>query len=235
MADSKDEGEAGDVVTASGNISEDLPVVRQMMQQIGDPDIHFGRTPWWGKPASEESLDALSAEFGELPQDVIDFYRVTDIASFTVFDDILKPSELLGADEAVMPYSKAIQRDYPEPFENNRPQGHGLLPMSTSINGALLIELGGPDHGRAIRPLVGDDDYFRTHGWSLSDVIACTRELFEFGWYQDNGPERSYKKTPVDDELLTTVRPILDKWNCSPLVAGFWTPYAYEPHRPTNR
>ena len=73
-------------MTATGNIKEDLAVIRDILEGTGGPE-RSSRGPWWGAPASEESIGAMAVEYGELPQDMIDFYRVTDVATFDPQED----------------------------------------------------------------------------------------------------------------------------------------------------
>ena len=221
-------------VAATGDIQEDLPAIRKIIQDVGNGDMHFNRHPWWGEPASEEAIRSLTDQFGELPQDVIDFYRVTNIATFARFDAIMAPQAILERAKHGVPYSEADHIDAPWLFENNVPTG-AILPMSLQEDWGCLIELSGPDHGRVMSPSSGDRNYFRTLAWSLSDAVACSRELYEFGWYQNDGVRGDIVKPKHDDALLARIQPILDKWNCNPLLAMFHNPYGYEPERPTNR
>lgn len=75
------------------------------------------------------ALSSLQDEYGVVPNDVAEFYRTTDIASFGPFDDILGPEilvELRG--RLSRDFSAAAQEQVPEIYEGNIPLRRALLP-----------------------------------------------------------------------------------------------------------
>jgi hypothetical protein len=179
----------------------------------------------------------LEDEYGALPGDVEDFYRTTDIATFGPFDEILPPETLVRLrDRLSQDFSEASIEQVPEIYEKNRPSGHALLPMSGSLGAGCLIELGGPRDGRVIFP-PRSGDFWRTLAWSLSDAVACIRELYEMGWYDWEaypfGPNGNPRLDP--EEELERLRPVFDRWNCNPVIALLEDQYSREPERPSNR
>lgn len=231
-------------VAATGRVSEDLPVIKEILDGLDEPKPNYYRDPWWGEPCSDEAIDALANEYGELPQDVIEFYKITNIATFGSFEDMADPLvaiELRGYLEAI-----CDPLNYPPMYEDGQPKGDGLLPMSLEHDRGCLIELGGPDHGRVINfPADIEYGFYRTMAWSLGDAVACIRDLYEFGWFQDLGDPTDffYKTNQSRPPFGTTeyglaelakIQPIIDKWNCDPVIATFNSPYRYNPERPTR-
>lgn len=234
-------------MAATGRVSEDLPVIKEILDGLDEPKPNYYRDPWWGEPCSDEVIEALAAEYGELPQDVIDFYKVTNIATFGCFEDIADPLVSIRRRDIIdVLCGEDAQRAYPPMFQDGQPKGDGLLLMSSKSDRGCLIELGGPDHGRVINhPADIEYGFFRTMAWSLGDAIACLRELYEFGWFQNlEGGTEFFEKTNQSHPPFGTteyglaelakIQPIIDKWNCDPVIATFNSSYRYEPERPTR-
>lgn len=118
------------------------------------------------------------------------------------------------------------------------PEGD-ILWFSADSDHSVGVEMGGPDHGRLVSPTWDQLFEWRTLAWNLSDAIACTLELYEAGWFQweqnpfhhsTHGPEL----TLPQDDMYPVLAPIIDRWNCSPLIAEFDETYHREPERPTK-
>lgn len=225
-----------DTVTERSSLAYDLRAIHRIVDaQSGG--LLPGRTPWWGKPCSEEALDSLEVEYGAVPDDVKEFYRTTDIATFGPFDEILGPVTLVELRERLsFNFSPEAQEQVPDIYKRNAPLGRALLPMSGATDGGCLIELGGPQDGRVIAPPYFGD-YWRTLAWSLSDAVACIRELYELGWYDWEyypfGPNGNPRLDPQEE--LARLQPVFDRWNCNPVIALFEDRYSREPERPTDR
>ena len=158
-------------MVATGNIREDLSAIEEILRGLGGP-LFRSVDCWWGTPAPEESIEVLAEEFGELPEDVIDFYRTTDIATFGYFDSIMDPTFVVERREHLSAaFSLEMQRDYPEPFKKNAPKSNVILPMSGMPDLACLIEVGGSDHGRVISPPHTGENYWETLAWSLGCLL----------------------------------------------------------------
>ena len=223
-------------MTQQGSIADDLRAIRQIIHDR-PPALRPRREPWWGEPCTEQSLRALEVEFGDLPGDVKEFYRTTDIASFGPFDEILGPETVVLLRERLSSnFAPDAIEQVPEIYEKNGPQGHAVLPMSASRDRGCLIELGGPQHGRVIAPPYFGD-YWRTLAWSLADAVGCIRELYEVGWYDWEhypfGPNGNPRLDPQEE--LDRLRPILNRWSCNPVVARFEDHHGSEPERPADR
>ncbi len=221
---------------ATGDVAQDLLAIREIVKTL--PAAPHLREPWWGAPTTDLEIFAKANRvFGELPDDVVDFYRTTDRASFGCFD------EIIGLDMATdrredfsYAHNEQSQAHFPFLFEEDRPQSDSIFVMSATNDRGCLVEIGGPDHGRVIFPPTYGQ-YWRTLAWSLSDAIACIRDLYEAGldWYR---PQTDGHGNPVrapEDLEFDRVQPIIDRWNCNPIIAFFPDDYCYTPDRPTSR
>ena len=59
-------------------------------------------------------------------------------------------------------------------------------------------------------------------GYRLRDVVACTRELYENGWFTFF--ERKLRNPleydgELEEKIAELVLPVVEKWHCSPRVA----------------
>lgn len=225
-----------EAVTERSSIAQDLRAIHKIILER-PPARRPPRDPWWGNPCTEAALELLEDEYGAVPNDVAEFYRTTDIASFGPFDEILGPETLVQLRERLSRnFSPGAQEDLPEIYENDGPLGRAILPMSGQGDWGCLIELGGPQDGRVINPPHFGDHYWRTLAWSLSDAVACIRELYELGWYHWEAYPFGPNGSPRLDrqEELARLQPIFGRWNCNPVIAGFEDQYSRHPARPTD-
>ena len=96
----------------------------------------------------------------------------------------------------------------------------------------LVLELYGESHGRIAvsRSLTHEqfDVSIPTIAWSVTDLVACTRDLYEADWLFELTEGDSLDPQPPERERIAGVIPILDRWNCGdPTIP--WEGWQVEP------
>ena len=220
--------------TATGNITEDLQAIRELIRPgtYGfDVYVIENRFPW-SPPASEEAIERLRTRVPEVPDEVIEIFGVTEnlIAGFLNFRDGL---------DGVHQYSRAYtisEIGTPTSFSNETREfaedDDGWVPDGDFLRVAqdLRVATGGPHTGVIY---TGASEGWQRSAYRFSDVVACTRELYENGWFElidfTGRLEKSEGFEAVYSEL---VLPTIQRWHCSPRIATLMR-YS-EPSRPLD-
>ena len=185
-------------MAASGQVGIDLEAIRNF--QASSPDrFDFNRYVdelWpWEEPMSEQVRRDLQASLPDLPSDVLEMFGVSRrfIAGELSFEwddpDVQRASYglLWLAIEGSMDYPR--WRSEREGFTcrlaiDGYPKAIGSWVERRVAN----VELFGENHGRVVLHRANTHNQYElfysspTMAWSVSDLIACTLELYESGW-----------------------------------------------------
>ncbi len=183
----------------------------------------------WPDSESPQAYEVMKETYGVVPPTVFDLYSVT--RSFAAGQVLLAPLE-----DAVS------WKDKFDELAKECGPGSGFWPsgeilwLNPGLDETVALQVGGEDDGRVFELRWEDGFEWRTLAWSLTDLVACLRDLHEQGWFAWEANPMLRHEHPVDPEsLVDSLMPIVDRWNCNPRIAGFVSPYAREPERPTDR
>ncbi len=225
-------------MAGTGNVVEDLEAIRKAQvpgTYMYDIHVQAGRVPWW-RPASGLAIKFLKEEIPEVPDDLIDLLSVTEVPASGILD-FMGPIGS-GYHGSLRAYSSAVHSDI-APFgfvpsdeihrktNRTRDDDDGWVPdgdlfwfQVQNNNRNLGMAMGGPNHGRVYSMNEG----YRAQriGYRLRDVVACTRELYENGWFTFF--ERKLRNPleydgELEEKIAELVLPVVEKWHCSPRVA----------------
>ncbi len=221
-------------MAATGNITEDLEAIRDLVRpgtygfEVYERD---GLVPW-SPPATEEEIEAARMRLPELPDEVIEIFRV----SLNIEAAALRFQDGL---DGVQRYSRQERIDHigcPMFFSNGVTEfvehDGGWVPDGDFLHIGLDISVatGGPHTGVVY---LAAFEGWRRIAYRLSDVVACTRELYESGWFSLIDFHGLFQKTAEGQAAKDSlVMPIVERWHCSPVVAAVG-PHV-EPPRPPD-
>ena len=191
----------------------------------------------WSPPATGEEIEAARMRLPGLPEEVIELYRVSanvvagglefkrSIDGITAYDRSL----LLAEEGFGIGFSPSDHLETNRTIEND----DGWVPGNGDIlflGGGFAMPTNGPHLGVVYVP--GGMGYQRA-AYRLSDVVACTRELYENGWYshKDISTPPS-KRAEQENYIRDLVMPTVQRWHCSPRVAALAR--HTEPRRPPD-
>ncbi|MFT7474218.1 MAG: hypothetical protein ACI81L_001139 [Verrucomicrobiales bacterium] len=214
-------------MVASGSITIDVEAIRELVAP-GSHSTQFRQWPW-SAPTSDTTLARALSEYDQLPSEVVELFSITESFTAGYFQLELPLQDVL--DYAATLTELAFDMVGEPPTGN-------LFWLSENDPPRSAVEVGGSCHGRLLSadPQIG----WRTIAWSLSDAIACTRELYEADWYQwDRNPCYNTQDRKVvrarQEKMYPVLKPIIDRWNCSPYIAQFDDSFYHEPDRPRTR
>jgi len=224
-------------VVATGSVVEDLEAIREAqvpgtyMYKYWD---HLGLVPWT-PPASGLAIECLKQEIPEVPDGLVDLLSVTEVPATGILDFLQPLGTNFGG--SLLAYSEEVNRDIAPlsfvpsdaiHYETNRtldnddgwvPEGDDLAWFQTNNNDRNLgMAVSGPIRGRIYS--LNSLYQIQRVSYRLSDVVACTRELYENGWfsyfvwgnYDSNSAE-------FEERIAELVMPTVARWHCSPRVA----------------
>ena len=176
-------------MAASGNITEDLEAIRDLLRPgtYGFEVYEIENWVPWSPPASEEEIGAAKSRLPGLPDEVVEIFRLSanvvaggldfkwglaDVAAYdrqqyidsTGFGIGFVPSDDLHT-------NKTIEDD------------NGWVPQDGDLVffAGFAMPINGPHMGVIY---TGGHLGRQRAAWRLRDVVACTRELYENGWYE---------------------------------------------------
>ena len=231
-------------MAATGNVVEDLKGIREALVPrehlyMYKYHVRDGLVPW-APPASELAIRRLIEEIPAVPQDLLDLFSVTEIpaagildfeepigagfeGSFTarseVINDNIMPLAFIRSDEIYRRTNRTHDND-----DGWVPNGDLFWFQVGNDHQPLGMAIGGPNHERVytMNLLWG----IQRIAYRLRDVVACTRDLYENGWfhYFDHpdklvGPKRRHDPIELEERVAELVTPVIDHWHCSPKVA----------------
>ena len=193
----------------------------------------------WAPPASEGAIQRLRDVIPEVPNDLVSLLLVTEVPAAGILDFMrpLGPSAggSLAAysgevNSSISPLSfvrsDASHHATNRLFDNDdgwTPEGDLFWLQAQRNERNLGMAIGGPNHGR-VYSMGGS--LIQRIAYRLSDVVACTRDLYENGWfsyyYTDTyAPPGSFDHDPIEleERVAELVTPVVDRWHCSPRVA----------------
>ncbi len=221
-------------MAATGNITEDLEAIHELVRpgtygfEVYERD---GLVPW-SPPATEDVIEAALARLPELPDEVVEIFRVSanvEAAALRFqdgFDGVQRYSRQEQVDHIGCPifFSNGVT-EFVEHDGDWVPDGDFL-----HIGLDVSVATGGPHTG--IVYLAAFEGWQRV-AYRLSDVIACTRELYENGWFEHWGLTGLRDTTERYNVLYgELVVPAVQRWHCSPRVATVMR--HVEPSRPPD-
>ncbi len=173
----------------------------------------------WGPPASEEAIDNAVGNLPELPDDL----RLGASIASTIEAGWMRIFTIDGVDHVdhITTFLRGLTTDHylgePMPGPHLRPQGK-LLQIGGDQH-ECVIELEGDHPGRLWNFWWGYERFWHPVAWSLADLVACTVDLIEIGWYQfraegPHGPEQ----VKTNEDALEFTADILERWACNPLI-----------------
>ena len=241
-------------MAAVGDVSEDLAWMRG---RVGDLLASDRMHSWpWEPPANAADLKEFSDSYPGLPSDVCELFSVSRklvIGDTALWGDfVLDGAERIKSSRYFM-MEMGILQDCSYRYRSQRPDPFVLdgLPVTIGLGleGCyLFVELYGEDHGRVVVVRLNTHDEFqvseRTLAWSVTDLVACTRDLYESGWRFESsldgdewmrvGPAYAEDRDAWQDderERIGSVIPILDRWNCGDPTIPFER-WQVEPREP---
>lgn len=224
-------------MTATGNITEDARAIQELIAPGSRTTLgHHGPWPWVPR-ADEIDISIARSQYEFFDEQVVELLWVTEqfTAGYFVNRESLRAH--LHASPKVSDLAYALSNEVVGEllFE---PTGD-ILWFCKASGQSVGVEMGGPNHGRLLAPPWHLGFEWRTLAWSLSDAVACTRELYEAGWFQwernpFHYPDYWTESALPQEEMYPTLAPIIDRWNCSPLIAEFDETYHREPEHPTR-
>jgi len=216
-------------VVATGNVVEDLEAIREAQipgTYLYDIWERLRLVPW-APPASRLAITCLQEEIPDISDDLLDLLSVTEVPAAGILDFMGPLGTNFGGslvassqevNSCIAPWS-FVQSDDLRSRDNDDgwvPDGDLFWFQAQNNNRNLGMAMGGQNDGVVYSMSFGSS--IQRIAYRLRDVVACTRELYENGWFRyfDNNERRA---PDLEERIVELVMPTVARWHCSPRVA----------------